>query len=67
MNSMRPSKPARSDALSTDWGGSDLDAEIGASIRDRSGYWTTSSVVSFVVGTLSLAGAVTAAVLLILG
>jgi hypothetical protein len=40
---------------------------LGASIRDRSGYWTTSSVVSFVVGTLSLAGAVTAAVLLILG
>jgi hypothetical protein len=40
---------------------------LGASIRDRTGYWTTSSVASFVVGTLSLAGAVTAAVLLIIG
>ena len=40
---------------------------LGASIRDRSGYWTTSSVVSFVLGTLSLAGAVTAAVLPIIG
>ena len=40
---------------------------LGASIRDRSGYWTTSSVVSFALATLSLAGAVVAAVLLIIG
>ena len=39
---------------------------LGASIRDRSGYWTASAVVSFVLGTLSLAGAVAAAVLLII-
>jgi len=39
---------------------------LGASIRDRSGYWTTGAVVSFVVATLSLAGAVAAAVLLII-
>ena len=39
---------------------------LGASIRDRSGYWTARSVVSFVLGTLSFAGAVAAAVLLII-
>lgn len=39
---------------------------LGASIRDRSGYWTGSAVVSFVIGLLTLAGAVTAAVLLII-
>lgn len=39
---------------------------LGASVRDRSGYWTTGAVVSFVLGTLSLAGAVAAAVLLII-
>ena len=38
---------------------------LGASVRDRSGYWTAGAVTSFVLGTLSLAGAVTAAVLLI--
>lgn len=38
---------------------------LGASVRDRSGYWTTGAVTSFVLATLSLAGAVTAAVLLI--
>jgi hypothetical protein len=39
---------------------------LGASVRDRSGYWTTGAVMSFVLGTLSLAGAVAAAVVLIL-
>lgn len=39
---------------------------LGASIRDRSGYWTTNAVLSFVLGTLALAGAVAAAVVLIL-
>ena len=39
---------------------------FGASVRDRSGYWTTGAVLSFVIGTLSLAGAVIAAVVLIL-
>lgn len=39
---------------------------LGASVRDRSGYWTTGAVTSFVLGTLSLAGAVAAAVVLIL-
>jgi hypothetical protein len=38
----------------------------GASVRDQSGHWTTGAVVSFVLGALSLAGAVTAAVLLII-
>lgn len=38
---------------------------LGASIRDRTGYWTTSAITSFVLGTLALAGAVVAAVLLI--
>lgn len=38
---------------------------LGASVRDRSGYWTTGAVMSFVLGTLGLAGAVAAAVLLI--
>ena len=40
---------------------------LGASIRDRSGVWTAGAVTSFALGTLSLAGAVTAAVLLIIG
>ena len=39
---------------------------LGASIRDRSGYWTAGAVVSFVLATLGLAGAVAAAVLLII-
>lgn len=38
---------------------------LGASIRDRTGYWTTSAITSFVLGTLALAGAVVAVVLLI--
>ncbi|WP_207556007.1 hypothetical protein [Intrasporangium flavum] len=38
----------------------------GASIRDRAGYWTAGAIVSFVLGTLCLAGAVVAAVLLII-
>jgi len=40
-------------------------AMLGASIRDRTGYWTTPAVASFVLGTLAFAGAVTSAVLLI--
>lgn len=40
-------------------------AMLGASIRDRAGYWSAGAVLSFVVGTLALAGAVAAAVLLI--
>ncbi|TQM62880.1 hypothetical protein [Humibacillus xanthopallidus] len=39
---------------------------LGASVRDQSGHWTAGAVVSFVLGALSLAGAVTAAVLLII-
>ena len=39
---------------------------LGASVRDRSGYWTAGAVMSFVLSTLSLAGAVIAAVVLIL-
>jgi len=39
---------------------------LGASVRDRSGRWTVSAVASFVVGALALAGAVAAAVVLIL-
>lgn len=39
---------------------------LGASVRDRTGYWNTGAVTSFVLGTLSLAGAVAAAVVLIL-
>ncbi|WP_157557578.1 hypothetical protein [Intrasporangium oryzae] len=39
---------------------------LGASIRDRSGYWTAGAILSFVLGTLSLAGAVVAAVVLII-
>jgi hypothetical protein len=38
---------------------------LGASLRDRSGHWTTSAVMSFLIGTLALAGAVAAAVVLI--
>lgn len=38
---------------------------LGASVRDRSGYWTSRAIASFVVATLALAGAVAAAVLLI--
>ncbi|GGM90141.1 hypothetical protein GCM10009721_14420 [Terrabacter tumescens] len=41
-------------------------ALLGASVRDRAGHWTTGAVLGFVLGTLSLAGAVTAAVLLII-
>lgn len=39
---------------------------LGASIRDRSGHWTGEAVMSFVLATLSLAGAVAAAVVLII-
>ena len=39
---------------------------LGASIRDRSGYWTAPAITSFVLGTLALAGAVVATVLLII-
>ena len=39
---------------------------LGASIRDRSGRWSADAVVSFVLGLLGLAGAVAAAVVLIL-
>ncbi|MFZ5847812.1 MAG: hypothetical protein ACOYX5_10560 [Actinomycetota bacterium] len=39
---------------------------LGASIRDRTGYWTTSAITSFVLGTLALAGAVVAVVLLVI-
>lgn len=39
---------------------------LGASIRDRTGVWTTSAITSFVLATLALAGAVVAAVLLIM-
>lgn len=39
---------------------------LGASIRDRSGVWTAGAVMSFLLGSLSLAGAVVAAVVLII-
>jgi hypothetical protein len=39
---------------------------FGASVRDQAGHWTAGAVVSFVLGALCLAGAVTAAVLLII-
>ncbi|WP_344256988.1 hypothetical protein [Terrabacter carboxydivorans] len=39
---------------------------LGASVRDRSGHWTGEAVMSFVLGTLSVAGAVAAAVVLII-
>ena len=39
---------------------------LGTSIRDRSGYWTTGAIASFLLGTLTLAGAVAAAVVLIM-
>ena len=39
---------------------------FGASVRDQSGHWTAGAVTSFVLGALSLAGAVVAAVLLII-
>ncbi len=39
---------------------------FGASIRDREGHWTYDAVVSFVLGALALAGAVAAAVVLII-
>lgn len=38
---------------------------FGASLRDQSGHWTFEAVMGFVLGALSLAGAVAAAVLLI--
>lgn len=40
-------------------------AMLGASLRDRSGSWTASAITSFVLSALALAGAVTAAVVLI--
>jgi hypothetical protein len=39
---------------------------LGASVRDRSGHWSADAVVSFVLGLLSLAGAVTAALVVII-
>lgn len=39
---------------------------LGASIRDRAGVWNTQATGSFVVATLALAGAVVAAVVLII-
>ena len=39
---------------------------LGASVRDREGHWTYDSVMSFVLGALALAGAVAAAVVLII-
>ena len=39
---------------------------LGASIRDRSGFWTGRAIGSFVLGMLALAGAVVAAVVLII-
>lgn len=39
---------------------------LGASIRDRTGVWTTPAITSFALGMLALAGAVVAAVLLII-
>ena len=39
---------------------------LGASIRDRTGYWTTQAIGSFVLATLALAGAVVATVVLIM-
>ena len=39
---------------------------LGASIRDRTGVWTTSAITSFVLGTLALAGAVVATVFLVI-
>jgi hypothetical protein len=39
---------------------------LGASIRDRSGHWTTSAVTSFALGALALAGAVVATVVLVI-
>ncbi|HET7276821.1 MAG TPA: hypothetical protein VFJ22_01965 [Dermatophilaceae bacterium] len=38
---------------------------LGASLRDRSGHWTASATTSFVLSALALAGAVVAAVVLI--
>ena len=39
---------------------------LGASVRDRSGYWTNGAIASFVLGMLALVGAVVAAVVLII-
>ena len=39
---------------------------LGASMRDRTGYWTAPAITSFALGMLALAGAVAAAVVLIL-
>ena len=39
---------------------------FGASVRDQSGHWTTGAMVQLVLGALGLAGAVTAAVVLII-
>lgn len=39
---------------------------LGASLRDRSGHWTASAITSFVLSALALAGAVTAAVVLVI-
>lgn len=39
---------------------------LGASVRDRSGYWTGRAITSFVLGARARAGAVAAAVVLII-
>lgn len=39
---------------------------LGASLRDRAGHWTASAITSFVLSALALAGAVAAAVVLII-
>ena len=39
---------------------------FGASLRDRAGHWAASAITSFVLSALALAGAVTAAVILII-
>jgi hypothetical protein len=39
---------------------------LGASLRDRAGYWTASAITSFVLGIVAIAGAVAAAVVLII-
>lgn len=38
---------------------------LGASLRDRAGYWTAAAITSFVLGIVAIAGAVAAAVVLI--
>ena len=39
---------------------------LGASLRDRAGYWTASAITTFVLGVVAIGGAVAAAVVLIM-